>query len=163
VSTFISGASAAPTFAQVNAALATADASIDLNGQKIVDATNQYGRLIASLSGNVSFAATETKTVHTITPTNNQCATYHVFWRAVPAINDGSGGGFFQYTVKLVRKSAGTVTVSATSTPVQLRINTLASASGDASASSGNLIVTFSTSGGAGTLVLCDVFEDAST
>jgi hypothetical protein len=168
VSVFISGTSAAPTFAQVNAALATADADLDINGQAIVDQATPVpatpgGTLIASLSGNVAFAATETKTVHTITPTNGQATTYRIHWRAVPATNDGTGAPLIQETIVLVRKTGGTVTVSGTGTPVQVRNSPLSSAAGAASASTGNLLVTFATSGGAATLTQCDVYADAST
>lgn len=166
MSAFISG-SASVTFAAVNAALATANADISINGQKI---TNQgipvpalpSGTLIASLSGNVSFTATQTQTVHTITPTDGRVTSYRIFWRAVPATNDGTGGGFFQETVVLVRKASGTATVSSSGTPVQQRISPLASASGDATASSGNVLIRFSTVGGAATLTRCDVYADAS-
>lgn len=124
---------------------------------------SSYGTLIASLSANESFAATETKDVHTITPTDGRVTTYRVFWRAVPATNDGTGAGLIQESVFVVRKTGGAVTLSITATPVQARNVPLSSATGSGSASSGNFLIRFGTSGGAATLTRCDVYADDTT
>ncbi len=122
-----------------------------------------YGTLIASLSGNVSFAATETKTVHTITPTNGRMTTYYVVFRAVPATNDGSGAGVFSELFIMARKTGGTAFVSSSNFGANQRIAPLGSSSNSISASGGNLLVQFATSGAAATLTRCDVYADEST
>lgn len=179
MSAFISG-SGTVTFAAVNAALATANADISVNNQKItnlatptasggsstkgyVDSYGEsYGTLVASLSGNVSFTASETKTVHTITPTNGQITTYRVVFRAVPATNDGTGGGVLSELVALVRKSGGTVVVSSSVFVANIRTSPLNGSTNSVTASSGNLLIQFTTSSGAATLTRCDVYADAS-
>lgn len=122
-----------------------------------------YGTLVSSLSGNVTFTASETKTLATITPTNNRVTTYYCVIRAVPATNDGSGGGVFSEMFVHVRKSAGTVTVSASNFGANARVSPLNASTNDATASSGNVLFRFTTSGGAATVTRCDIYADEST
>lgn len=139
-------------------------ASDDVAIKSTVDEHSIYGTRIATLavSGPVSFAATESKNVHTITPTNGKVTTYLIVYRAVPAVNDGSGAGVFTELFVMVRKTGGTVTLSSSIFGVNQKIAPLNVATTAAASSGATLLIQFATSGAAATLDQCDVYARES-
>lgn len=122
-----------------------------------------YGELIESLSADVSMAISETKTIHTLTPTDNATTTYRIFWWAVPSTNNGTVGGIcYEEKVITIRKASGTVSNIITTNVVQSRNTPLGAATGDIQASGGSVNVRFTTSAGAALLKQCDVYEKVS-